>query len=525
MANIYDVAQSFRKALLRRERAAAIRLVEAYGAAYESLSAQLDKLTNQIEQARAVGEIVSKAWLVKQKRYQLLLAQVVLEIAKFADIAREVIAKQQRQAIDQAIEDSEKLVTAGAKESAESISGEFNRINKSAVENLVGFLGDGSPLKSLLDELPRKAGMMVRRKLADGLIRGRNLRAVAREIRAGLNGNLVRAMRIARTETLRAYRGTSQQTYEENSDVIEGWIWLSALQPRSCAACIALHGTFHSVDEPMKSHVNCRCTQVPVVKGVDLGIEKGTDWFKKQPAKVQKKIFDDQESKYKAYKTGELTLEDFVRLRRDPKWGDSYEVLGLKRALAEEGRFPGDARRPIPAVIPPRARRAPKPPAIPRLSDEARARIAAADLDGERLSVEKLGIEHKSFNFPAGKIKTSTISVNVDQVVLSRDVLTKDRLLRLEKDLAGGLKKQRVFNITVVRDLQNPDKYIVSEDGNHRIAYLKLVRYQGKVDVILQESRSIPAKPKPKAPPKKKLKDFLDGLDSPFNILGSQTKL
>src|SRR4030095_12680785 len=121
---------------------------------------------------------------------------------------------------------------------------------------------------------------------------GRGPRAVAQEIREGLNGNLTRALKIARTETIRAYREASHRTHQENSDVLEGWIWLSALNSRTCRACIALHGTFHTLDERLKGHVNCRCSQIPAVKGVGLGIEKGVEWFRKQPAAVQKDILD-----------------------------------------------------------------------------------------------------------------------------------------------------------------------------------------------------------------------------------------
>jgi hypothetical protein len=83
----------------------------------------------------------------------------------------------------------------------------------------------------------------------------------------------------------------------------------------------------------MKTHVNCRCASAPAVKGVDLGIEKGTDWFRKQPAAVQKEILD-KEGEYEAYKSGQVKLEDFVGRERSPQWGDSYRALSLSRALA-----------------------------------------------------------------------------------------------------------------------------------------------------------------------------------------------
>src|SRR5262249_42888551 len=172
-----------------------------------------------------------------------------------------------------------------------------------------------------------------------------------------------------RTETIRAYREASHQSFQKNSDILEGWIWLSALNSRTCRACIALHGTFHELGERLKGHVQCRCTQVPAVKGVDLGIEKGTEWFRKQPSSIQREILDEK-SEYEAYKSGRLKLEDFVGLRRSAQWGDSYQALSLKRALDGEGQFPGDAQRPQilqPQALPktdkkPRAKKAPEFP-------------------------------------------------------------------------------------------------------------------------------------------------------------------
>jgi SPP1 gp7 family putative phage head morphogenesis protein len=359
--NIYVAVQEFRRALLRRERGAAIKLVQAYGEAYERLSAQLDKLLKKIEAARAAGETVDQAWLFREQRYFALISQVLREIGRFADITGSIITDQQRQAVKQAMMDSERLLLTAMEASPEGISGEFNRLNKSATENLIGFLSDGSPLNTLLSRLAPEARQIVERGLINGVIQGRNPRAVAREIREGLNGNLTRALKIARTESIRSYREASHLTYQQNSEFLEGWYWLSALNSRTCRACIALHGTFHSLGERMKSHIQCRCTQVPGVKGADPGIDKGSDWFAKRPASFQKEILDN-EGEYEAYKSGRLKLEDFVGLRRSLQWGDSYQALSLQRALAGEGEFPRERQRPrdLTSLIVPREEPGPR---------------------------------------------------------------------------------------------------------------------------------------------------------------------
>lgn len=343
MASIYEQSRSFRAQLLERDRAAAARLTDAYARAWKAIKKQLDGLTKQIAEAQQNGQEINQAWLYRQDRYLALLRQVGEQLGKFAEIAGKQITTEQRKSIQAGRTDTESLLTAGAQEAG--IEASFARVPQSAFENMIGFLGNGSPLKDLLDELPRRGGVIVAQGLADGIAKGTSVSTIARQIRLGLNGSLARALRIARTETLRAYREASHQTYEQNSDVLDGWVWLSALQSRCCAACIVLHGSFHPVSERMKSHIACRCTQVPAVQGADLQIEKGSEWFARQPAKVQQEIFD-QDSKYQAYRSGELKLEDFVGLRRNSDWGDSYEVLSLDRARIGEGQFPTEQERP-----------------------------------------------------------------------------------------------------------------------------------------------------------------------------------
>lgn len=330
---ILQIAEAYRKALLKRERKAAARLVQQYGLVWARLSKRLEKLTKQIEDARARGEIVNYAWLLRQERYAELLAQVDAQFKRFADTATKTITAQQSAAVNAA--------SSGAVEIAQAagIGGTFNRLPSAAFENMVGFLGNGSPLRSLIDQLPRAARRIVEQGLTEAVALGVGSRETARKIRAGLGGNLNRALLISRTETARAYRAASQQTYQANRDVVRGWYWRSARNSRCCAACIAMDGTFHSVDEPMKSHPGCRCVQIPGVQGVE--VDKGADWFAKQPAKVQRDILN-TDSGYDAYRKGELALTDFVGLKRNILWGDHYHQLGVARARAGEGRWPDD---------------------------------------------------------------------------------------------------------------------------------------------------------------------------------------
>ena len=439
MAIITDKALEFRRALLERERAAALELVRAYGVAYARISAALDALLRQIDDARAAGEEISEAWLLRQNRYITLLAQIRMEIGRFADLTGSVTMTGQSQAIDQAIEDSAALIETAAAQAGEvAIAGTFNRISRSAMENLVGFLADGSPLANLLGELGPEAAATVKEGLINGLAQGKGAVPIAREIRGALNGSMFRALRIARTEVLRSYRETTHQQLQE-SELVEGWIWLSARNSRTCRVCIALHGTFHLKSERMKSHVNCRCVAVPAIKGQESRIEKGAEWFAKQPEKFQREILD-RAGEWEAYKAGKVALEDFVGLRKSEQWGDSYQALGLKRALAGEGKFPGDAKRTKPKPAP-KPKQEPAGPFTSYAKRPPKGVTVGINADTRKRVREMLGrkVSDRDLAWAMGALDGSQVEVmelmTGDIYVITRhpDLRTQERYLTMER--------------------------------------------------------------------------------------------
>jgi len=333
--DIIQLADEFRRTVIRGERRAAMRMVAAYDIVWSRLSKRIVELNQKISEARERGEIVNQGWLLRQQRYADLLAQTEREMTRFSDVADRTITNQQEIAAKAGLRDSIILATT-ASESA-NIAVAFNELPIAAVENLIGTLSNGSPLRILLDQLPRDARRIVEQGLLEGVALGINPRQIASKIKIGLSGNLNRALTISRTETLRAYRTASIQNYQANSDVVRGWYWRSARSRRSCAACIALDGTFWPVNQPMRPHPRCRCTLIPAVKGVS--VDKGSTWFNKQDFETQREIMG-TDSGLEAIKSGELTIKDFVGLSRDPLWGESYYQLSVKRAKAGEGRFP-----------------------------------------------------------------------------------------------------------------------------------------------------------------------------------------
>lgn len=350
MPTLYELADTFRAALLQNDAAASLRLVQAYGTVESVLVAGLADIERLIEEAKAQGIEPTRYWLVRQDRFQQLLTQVQEQTGRFALVAERDVTFTQAQAVNMAQLHAEGLTRAAIADAGPKarVTTAWNRLPTGAFDNLVGYLQDGSPLSTLLRGIgdkaasgaqeDKKAGMAantvkaVSDELLRGLALGRNPRVTARKVRDAAGISLTRAQTISRTETLRSYRQSSIQSYAENSDVISGWRWLAALSPRTCPLCIALHGKIFPVDKPFGSHPNCRCTPVPVIIGQeDDPFETGPEWFAKREESYQQGILGKEATAQ--YRAGRVSLPDFVGEKNSDKWGLTRYVRALKDVL------------------------------------------------------------------------------------------------------------------------------------------------------------------------------------------------
>lgn len=297
------------------------QLSGAYKTIDRSLSLQLKSLLRDIADAQKKGITVNQDWLRRSFRYQQLIRQVKAEVQGYSLGVNQFIRAKQSQAIDLGQSHAQQLIEAA------DVGISFAQLPKGAIEEMVGVLANGSPLNKVLDKLGGQAAKDVRDALVTGLGTGKGVAPIAREIRSAIDVPRWKALQIARTETMRAYRQSTLATYAENSDVLNGWIWTSTLSMRTCAACWALHGTFFPLSKQFfPAHVSCRCTSIPSVKGVKTNVQSGSVAFAELPVEQQQTILGP--SRYEMYASG-TSLEDFVILTRDKDWGGAYQVRPL----------------------------------------------------------------------------------------------------------------------------------------------------------------------------------------------------
>ncbi|MFN7931528.1 MAG: hypothetical protein U0Y68_27080, partial [Blastocatellia bacterium] len=222
MPTPYQLAQDFRAALLRRDADALREITAAYDRFVTSIQLSVSALGAQAQRARAAGETVNATWLFRERRLQLLLAQAEQQLRYFTAQLNTRITNDQSAAVSVAQVHTQQMLRAVGVEAEIT----YSRLPTAAIETLVGFSGDGSPLANLLAKLPGDATARIRETLIASVGLGRSPRQTASQIKDALDGNRARALTIARTETLRAYREASRQTAQQAG--VNRWMWLSS---------------------------------------------------------------------------------------------------------------------------------------------------------------------------------------------------------------------------------------------------------------------------------------------------------
>jgi SPP1 gp7 family putative phage head morphogenesis protein len=330
MQDIYSIAESQKQELLARERKVASELVRAYGLAYSRIQARVAELTAQIEAAKLHPEISASSFLYERDRLRNLKIEIERELRRFSRLATERVTSEQGLAIETATGDAERLVSASIEETGSTSGLSFGALNSEAAAAIVGFAGDGQPLRLLFDKIAPQMATAISDELVSGVVENAPARVIASRIREKSGIGLARSLLIARQETLRAYRTATLENYKA-SGVVTRWRWLASLDTRTCIICFLMDGKEFPLAVNLNSHVGCRCSLVPVTAQTPprkTGIER----FQELEPGVQKDLLGS--AKYIAYQAGKFQLEDLVGVGYSPQWGTVRYQRSLKDLLA-----------------------------------------------------------------------------------------------------------------------------------------------------------------------------------------------
>lgn len=319
---VVDVVNGHRAALLQRDEQVLHAQAQRWLQVEQELQARTDMLALQL----ADEPVVTMGRLNRMSRYRDLRAQVDDELRRYTGYLEPRIRTGQRELGALAIQHSQQAVQSVAIQAQMNVS--FNRLPVSAVENMVGLAGDGSPLHDILADAARVGPDALAEQLVNGIALGRNPITVARlAIQSGLAQSFTRMQAISRTEQLRVYRLTTLQSYE-NSRVVSGYRRLSARDQRTCIGCLFSDGRLYSIQDGFDEHVQGRCTMIPVlVNSPPIAYEVGQQWFRSQSADVQQRMMGP--GRYDLWQRNEVTLDDLVSRDWNDTWGGSLRPASL----------------------------------------------------------------------------------------------------------------------------------------------------------------------------------------------------
>lgn len=357
LSDIEAAHERHRAALLAREAAEQRRLVASYAKAVREIEGKLAKLAVEIASATEnldPGEVEAalRGKRVAQARLKGVLDDMRYEIAKWTDSITPEIEALHADAVRRGIESAETLTRLGMAPpppGSENLIGQaFASVNHGAVEQAVAY-SHGGPVRELLASLAGEAAEEVAQEMTSAIARGQNPLVTARRVRSALSTPLYRAQTITRTETLRAYREATRETYQQ-SNVVDSWVWVAACDSRTCGACWALHGETFPTSEKMGTHPRCRCTMAPNTKpwseltnlrqpGVQetnlaANMETGPELFAKLPESQQLAILGP--SKFAAYTDGRISLSDLVQVDESSVWGTTRREKSLRAIIGDD---------------------------------------------------------------------------------------------------------------------------------------------------------------------------------------------
>lgn len=313
-------------------------LVKAWSIAWSEISPDLTTVLAEVL-ATFDADRISRSQLQRSIRLQQALAIVKDRLENLADTAGVRILGDLQGVLDRAGGAQASIVDSQLPPDTDLVNLEaWSKVDARQLDAIVERIT--GRITSRLRPLSGEAYDAVRRELVRSVAAGSSPRVAARRMvaraRSGFNGGLTRAMVIARTEMLDAHRTGAAVGQEQHTDVLEGWIWLASLRPRTCPACLSMHGRLFDLDVAgPEGHQQCRCTRMPKTKSwADLGfddvdepqplIPDADDFFAGLTPVEQYEILG--RKRYLAWQAGAYPREAWATLRTTDGWRDSWVV-------------------------------------------------------------------------------------------------------------------------------------------------------------------------------------------------------
>jgi len=315
-SEVARVVRLQKESVLRVEAAVMRELTRRWLDVERALEAELLKTALALQE----GKITSEAMILRNTRFQNLMYQARAHYSRFANDFENRVAELQGTNLELGVNDAAKALRAGMREAGLGIN--FEMLNVDAIDTMIGFSADGSPLRNLLMKSYGEAVNGILRELTSGLAKGLGVKDVAKNMANGFGVGLQRALLIARTEILRSYRMGTQEQYR-SSGLVTQYKRLAVKDDRTCLGCLMQDGEVFENAEDFAEHPNGRCTLVAIVRGGFAPTwVSGKEWLQGLPEERQRKILGD--ARFEVWRSGQVTLDQMSKLKTDAVWGGSF---------------------------------------------------------------------------------------------------------------------------------------------------------------------------------------------------------
>lgn len=317
-------------------------LVVAWNRAWSVVVQEWEEAAHALVDASDGGRTPGFGAIMREERAQRAFAATRALLNDLSEQAGVQIVSSSREAIEVALDGRSGVVGSQlpAANRAEAVAN-FNRVDDQALDAIVR--RSTHQIESTLRPLSSRAAEAMLRSLVKGVAVGDNPTTAAQEmvnaVQGHFNGGLTRAMVIARTEILDAHRNGAARWDAANTDVLQGWQWLSALDKRTCPSCWSKHGSTYSVsDSGPLDHQQGRCARLPVVRSwKDLGfkipeppslVPDAQSVFNSMPESSQLDVMGAK--RLELLKSGQVSWGQLSQLRTTSGWRDSFAPTSLR---------------------------------------------------------------------------------------------------------------------------------------------------------------------------------------------------
>jgi len=247
-----------------------------------------------------------------------LLKKLLVEIETLIEQIKNPFVKTVRREQTSVIKQS----GAGLRDFLELKSKIFERDGE-AVQKLLERTNGKNTLSAIFDRMKSPVRQLAEKELIEGFALGESAPQIAARLHKTADLGKTRALTIARTETNEAYRAATREFYTEAG--IKEYIWMSALDPRTCIICWLLHGQKFKTSRKVFSHPNCRCVLFPKTKRTG-NIITGAERFAALEPGFQKQILGNK--RFEIFKAGN-SLNDFIKSEKSLDFGERFLVKNL----------------------------------------------------------------------------------------------------------------------------------------------------------------------------------------------------